>query len=154
MAELFDELFKLFDKYDEDMTVYCERLEGEALTCDIEGHKKLTPEERQLLIKIKTILGKNWNQKLGKLYFQYKKIKTSGKGSFKFKYPDGSVYEVHSKKIVGDTQIGGKPALLEPEFNTNNKTYDFISNLKETNELLKQINSKLSYLTHQGLQYF
>lgn len=155
MVEIFDELFKLFEKYDDDMTVYCESLDGEALECHIEDHDKLEPSERELLVKIKSLLGKNWNQKLGKLFFQYKKVKSSGKGSFKFKYPDGSIYEVHSKTIVKDSQIGGKHIDNKVDFSNINKP-DIIQCIGKTNQLLqeieaivKNINLNMRLLTHQ-----
>lgn len=97
--KIFKELFNLFDKYGNNLILYCHSGDSNKIACDLALKDKLTLPELELLENVKNILGKNYLDKLNKLKFTYEKYKKNGTGDIKFASANGdkfymSIYDI------------------------------------------------------------
>lgn len=98
--EIFKELFKLFDKYGDNLILYCHSKDSNNLACNLSGTNKLEKQEMELLENLRNILGRNHLDKLHKLKFTYEKYKKDGKGAIKFAFSDGEKFFMSLEEIM------------------------------------------------------
>lgn len=125
--EIFKELFKLFDKYGDNLILYCHSNDSNQLACNLAGKNKLEKSEIELLENVKNVLGRNHLDKLHKLKFTYEKYKKDGKGAIKFAFSDGEKFFMSMEEIIHGNKIRNN----EPSQNRLEKQPIFQSGLEK-----------------------
>lgn len=120
MESIFQELFKLFDKYGENFNIYCYANDINKIACELNNNQKLTENELKLLEKVKKILGKNNFSKLHNLKCSYENYKKTGKGVIKCRYTNGTNQVLSYDEIV---KMGGKKKSSQQQSSSNMDTF-------------------------------
>lgn len=97
----FSEIFRMFVEYENDLTVYCFEDELEQFKCDIPNKKELSEADKQLLKRVREVLGKNYRSKLAQLFSSAVKYAETGVGTIKIKKPDGTADVVPIARLIG-----------------------------------------------------
>jgi hypothetical protein len=101
-GKIFKELFKLFDKYGNNLVLYCHSNDSNRIACNMTARNKLEARELEIMEILKNILGKNHLDKLNKLKYSYEKYKKSGLGDIKFAFMDGNKFYMSIDDIMND----------------------------------------------------
>lgn len=122
LHNIFGGLFKLFDKYGDDIILYCYSEHANKIACDMSINSKLQPEEINLLNNVKNILQQNHFDKLNQLKISYEKYKKTGDGHIKFAHTNGTKTIIKIDDIVKNNPISG---IVEPALRFTDITTDF-----------------------------